>query len=209
MELYYPFGLGMRGLDWVLPNGKEDKFSFQSKEKQTDFDLNISDFEARGYDYQINRTWQVDPHAGDYYSLSPYSFLGNNPIRMIDPTGKNFGDIYNVNGVHLGNDGKKDNQVYIINNGITTTQYSQQEALAITDVINSFGKNPDAFLGAFNLTTETGVGHNEFLDRAHWFFGEGRGEAADAYAHAIQNSKEYGYHGQGFSESGIYTAADQ
>ena len=39
------------------------------------------------YDPQIGRTWQRDPHASTYAGISPYSFLGNNPIRYIDPTG--------------------------------------------------------------------------------------------------------------------------
>lgn len=78
----------MKGLDWVLPSGKEDKYSYNGKEKQTDFDLNLSDFEARNFDYQTNRTWQIDPHAGKYPNMSGYSFLNNNPLITIDPTGK-------------------------------------------------------------------------------------------------------------------------
>ena len=29
----------------------------------------------------------IDPHAENYYSLSPYSFCGGNPVNRIDPTG--------------------------------------------------------------------------------------------------------------------------
>jgi RHS repeat-associated protein len=81
----------MKGLDWTAPSPNvENKFQFNGKEKQTELGLHQYDFHARGYDYQINRTWQIDPHGENYYSLSPYSFLGNNPIKHIDPDGKDY-----------------------------------------------------------------------------------------------------------------------
>jgi len=60
---------------------------YQSKEWQSDLDLGIYDFEWRGYDPVLGRTWQPDPHAESYFSLSPYSWAGNNPINFADPTG--------------------------------------------------------------------------------------------------------------------------
>jgi hypothetical protein len=45
------------------------------------------DYGARFYDPQIGRTPTIDPHADSYFSESPYSFLGNNPILNIDPNG--------------------------------------------------------------------------------------------------------------------------
>jgi hypothetical protein len=45
------------------------------------------DFNARMYDPQIGRTFQVDPLAEWAPSKSPYSFLANNPINFIDPSG--------------------------------------------------------------------------------------------------------------------------
>ncbi|SFF37416.1 RHS repeat domain-containing protein [Thermoflexibacter ruber] len=85
---YYPFGLGMKGLDYVQTASKEDKFQFNGKEKQTELSLNHYDFSARSYDYQIGRTTTLDPHADRYVNVSAYSFLNNNPLITIDPTGK-------------------------------------------------------------------------------------------------------------------------
>jgi hypothetical protein len=42
------------------------------------------------YDPQIGRFMNIDPHAGNYYELSPYSFVNNNPLIYIDPTGKDY-----------------------------------------------------------------------------------------------------------------------
>ncbi len=104
VERYYPFGLGMKGLDYVAPSpNKENKFTFNGKEKQTEFGLNHYDFGARGFDYQINRTTTLNPHADRYVNVSPYSFLNNNPLRFIDPTGMDVEDGFNEDGtLHRG-----------------------------------------------------------------------------------------------------------
>ncbi len=53
--------------------------------------MNVYDFHARNYDPTIGRTSTQDPHAENYYNLSSYSFLNNNPLLYVDPDGK---DIY-------------------------------------------------------------------------------------------------------------------
>ncbi len=50
--------------------------------------MRIFDFEWRGYDPALIRTWQQDPLAELYYSESPYSWVANNPINFIDPDGR-------------------------------------------------------------------------------------------------------------------------
>jgi RHS repeat-associated protein len=81
---YYPFGLGMRGLDWVQNPNRENKFQYNGGvEKNTDFDLNWYETEYRSLCIQTNRFLQVDPKAedGGQESLSPYHYSFNNPIR--------------------------------------------------------------------------------------------------------------------------------
>lgn len=40
----------------------------------------------------------VDPQAEKYYSISPYVYCGNNPIRLVDVDGKEWGIVVNANG---------------------------------------------------------------------------------------------------------------
>ncbi|SFF61089.1 RHS repeat-associated core domain-containing protein [Thermoflexibacter ruber] len=77
----------MKGLDYAQVASKESKWQFNSKEKQTELGLHHYDFSARSYDYQINRTTTLDPHGDRYPDMSGYSFLNNNPLNTIYPTG--------------------------------------------------------------------------------------------------------------------------
>ena len=58
----------------------------------------------------------VDPMASKYPSISPYAYCAWNPVKLIDPDGRMFGDFYD-GGQYLGNDGKDDGKVYVSRNG--------------------------------------------------------------------------------------------
>ena len=50
-------------------------------------DLGLLDFGARYYDLFTTRWNAVDPLAYKYFSMSPYSYCGNDPVNMVDPLG--------------------------------------------------------------------------------------------------------------------------
>jgi RHS repeat-associated protein len=60
---------------------------YQEKEWQTDLGLDLYDSEWRQYDPFTIRTTMMDPHAEDYYEYSPYSWVLNNPVSIVDPDG--------------------------------------------------------------------------------------------------------------------------
>ncbi|HVI46815.1 MAG TPA: DUF6443 domain-containing protein [Chitinophaga sp.] len=93
---YYPFGLTMAGLSFSALQGNnypENKLRYNNKELQNrEFangsGLEMYDYGARMYDPQIGRWSICDQLAEKYDAWSPYHFVFNNPIRNIDPNGK-------------------------------------------------------------------------------------------------------------------------
>mgnify|MGYP000866139752 CR=1 FL=1 len=45
-------------------------------------------FAGRYYDSRTGRFLQIDPKAGKYPNLSPYTYCADNPLKYIDPNGK-------------------------------------------------------------------------------------------------------------------------
>lgn len=51
-------------------------------------------FAGRYYDSATGRFISVDPHSNKYPSISPYSYAANNPLKFIDPDGRDIKMIY-------------------------------------------------------------------------------------------------------------------
>ncbi|WP_158860701.1 RHS repeat-associated core domain-containing protein [Lunatibacter salilacus] len=94
---YDPWGLELTGIGFQYRGIKENRYLYQGKELLDDLNLNIYDFHARGYDPVIGRTWQFDPHAENYPSMSPYSWVANNPLSVVDPTGMDTVNVSTLN----------------------------------------------------------------------------------------------------------------
>ena len=69
--------------------GYNERFTFTGKE--TDCETGFSYFGARYYDPTLLTSWTaVDPMADKYPSLSPYNYCAWNPMKLVDPDGKEF-----------------------------------------------------------------------------------------------------------------------
>jgi RHS repeat-associated protein len=83
---YYPFGMGMKGLDYTAPSPNvENKFTFNGVERNTSLSMNIIETKFRMGDTQLGRWWQIDPKPTMHEST--YTMMGNNPMRYADPRG--------------------------------------------------------------------------------------------------------------------------
>ena len=93
---YYPFGgiFNVNAAD-VQP------YKFGGKELDRIHGLDWCDFGGRHLRNDAPGWMSVDPLCEKYYSMSPYSYCANNPIRYIDPTGLAWRLTYNED--HDGN----------------------------------------------------------------------------------------------------------
>jgi RHS repeat-associated protein len=83
---YDPFGLTFS--EYARENTAPNNFLYNGKELQKDFDLNWYDYGARMYDAALGRWHVIDPLAEKYSVWSPYNYVMNNPVRNIDPDGR-------------------------------------------------------------------------------------------------------------------------
>jgi len=83
-------GISSKAVAFGQPNNKM-KYNGKEEQRQEFSDgsgLEWLDFGARMYDNQIGRWMTVDPFANKYPNMSPYIAMDNNPLSIIDPTGK-------------------------------------------------------------------------------------------------------------------------
>jgi RHS repeat-associated protein len=77
-DFYYPFGLRV-----PLTTG-DNKYLYNGKELVDNHGLQWYHYGVRYYDPQLARWIEMDP-ADEFQS--PYSYVGNNPVKLVDPDG--------------------------------------------------------------------------------------------------------------------------
>jgi RHS repeat-associated protein len=82
---FYPFGGVMPGRSMNAAN-PNDIYKFTGHER--DAEIGLDYMLARNYDPEIGRFLSVDPLFAKYPSLSPFSYVANNPLVNIDEDGR-------------------------------------------------------------------------------------------------------------------------
>ena len=81
---YYPFG----GLFGESTGGSVQWYKYNGKEFDRTHGLDWYDYGARFMGPDIGRFTTIDPLAEKYYSISPYVYCKNNPVKHFDPDGR-------------------------------------------------------------------------------------------------------------------------
>lgn len=89
-DYYYPLG-------GPLPTGNSTALQpqkYQGKDWNPTASFNVYDFGARLYDPALGRWLSQDPLAEKYQAHSPYLFCAGNPMKFVDPEGKEIRIMY-------------------------------------------------------------------------------------------------------------------
>jgi RHS repeat-associated protein len=81
---YYPFGYTIQSLQMIVSPKNQYLYNHKELQEETGF----YDYGARFYDPVIGKWNSVDPLAEKFFNGSPYSYVENNPVLLVDPDGK-------------------------------------------------------------------------------------------------------------------------
>jgi RHS repeat-associated protein len=84
---YYAFGYGIQSTQQTI--SPKNEYLYNNKELQEEIG-GLYDYGARFYDPTISRWTSIDPLAEKYSSANPYNYVDNNPIKNIDPDGRDW-----------------------------------------------------------------------------------------------------------------------
>ena len=88
---YYPFGMSFaEGYEKEGIKPAKQPYKYNGKELDGENSLNWYDYEARQLAMDVPRFTSMNPHAENYYNISPYVYAADNPMRFIDPDGRDY-----------------------------------------------------------------------------------------------------------------------
>ncbi|MBK7682343.1 MAG: hypothetical protein IPJ26_07665 [Bacteroidetes bacterium] len=135
------------------------RFAFNGKEKDDEVKGvgNSLDFGARIYDSRLGRWLSVDPLQMKYPSLSPYNFVSNNPLLLIDKDGREI-FIYSSN---------VEQKPILYQPGMKEIgDKFQQQAIAALNYIHSSGSDTYKIVETFaNDKSNIGIKEGNWKDR--------------------------------------------
>lgn len=108
------------------------------------FGIEMYDFSARMYDPQLGRTWQPDPMADKRVWMSPYSWVQNDPVNRIDPSGAIDGPVFWSSGDYRGltSDGIQGN-IIVYDGNLNFEKMTEKELLESGDGAKTFDQKQE------------------------------------------------------------------
>jgi RHS repeat-associated protein len=143
---YYPYG---KPIASESSNPSAQPYKFGGKEQETMFGLDLYDFHARQMDSRVGSFLTVDPLAEKYYSISPYAYCAGNPVKYVDPDGRDWyrhdesGAVFwqegNTNSVTYNDQVYRNiGGTYSSYNGGVRIDYNQNEVTTVSDASPRF-----------------------------------------------------------------------
>jgi RHS repeat-associated protein len=84
----YPFGMAMEGNWNNAGSANNNRYLYNGKQWNDDFGMGWYDYGARFYDPAVGRWFAIDPSAEKDYDWTPYVYVYNNPVKLVDPDGR-------------------------------------------------------------------------------------------------------------------------
>ena len=89
---------------FILRFAIESPLDFLHTGKEKDAETGYGYFGARYMDHELMTMWlSVDPMSDKYPSISPYAYCAWNPIKLMDPDGREVNPVYDLSGNFIGN----------------------------------------------------------------------------------------------------------
>lgn len=92
-------------------------FHSDSSGKERDSETGYHYFGARYYNSDLSIWLSVDPMSDKYPSLSPYNYCAWNPMKLVDPNGKEIDDYYNLKGELIKHTEEGSNKFLVLTKG--------------------------------------------------------------------------------------------
>jgi RHS repeat-associated protein len=131
-----------------LNNAYINRFEFLNKEKESTFGLNRISLGARTVNPTTGRMDGIDPLAEKNHFESSYVFVRNNPLKYIDPDGRDGILVIKSNNITISSN------IYIYGSGATRATASQMQSDIISKWDRGFsvqGSNGNAFSVKFDV----------------------------------------------------------
>ena len=134
---YYPFG--------GILNESFNRVDYQNKlynGKELDrmHGLNLYNYSARQYDAALCQFTSMDPLCEKYYHISPYAYCAGNPVKYVDPDGRETWVAANEDGTYrvIGGVLNKDRNIYVYTQDKNGNYTVKGESIGVTSSTTSF-----------------------------------------------------------------------